>query len=534
MPRQGAVPGISTARDDSENPRPQLADYYRWEEPDRRIRIYINFETADRLQVQVFRGIDDFPDGGVEVGGILLGRREAEFDRGWTTTVIDDFEPVPCSYSNGSRYSLKGAEAVLFESTLVRCGSDATSGLSVVGYYRSHKRNALCLSADDLTFIQSVFPGPDNVFLLIKPLPMRACTAGFFFWEDGKVQSEFTLEVPFAPIRSLSAGPGDDPAEDLLPLIPIRLDRSVNPATIPPGESMEPVLPSNSRWHGRARDVAAVVLGITLSLAGVAYWQARRSEMARLAPAARRATGRAEHPAPGGALTLPEGAEKGLLTSDGMENMPAKPTGAMQRGSSRHDRQQPAFIANPAPRQDNPNRALSRKSPVSATDHPSDPAPAAGAKPEQTPPLLLTETKINELAVATTVLNPPPPLRDIAPPAIAPPSPQASPLEVGPPQQPSQVSFVGPQIIYRVNPAVPSDVKALIASETQIDVTVSIDLGGRVTGAQVTSTRGAAARLVASEAIRAARLFRFQPARENGRAVTSKMVLTFRFRRSGE
>jgi len=74
----------------------------------------------------------------------------------------------------------------------------------------------------------------------------------------------------------------------------------------------------------------------------------------------------------------------------------------------------------------------------------------------------------------------------------------------------------------------------LIAVETQIDVTVKIDAAGKVTDAQVTSTRGAAARLVAAEAIKAARLFRFQPAREDDRAVQSRMVLTFRFRRTGE
>jgi TonB family protein len=85
-----------------------------------------------------------------------------------------------------------------------------------------------------------------------------------------------------------------------------------------------------------------------------------------------------------------------------------------------------------------------------------------------------------------------------------------------------------------VNPSVPLDVKPLITGETQIDVTVRIDSAGKVTRAQVTSSRGAAARLVQAEAVRAALLFRFQPARENDRAVQSRMVLTFRFKRIGE
>jgi TonB family protein len=73
-----------------------------------------------------------------------------------------------------------------------------------------------------------------------------------------------------------------------------------------------------------------------------------------------------------------------------------------------------------------------------------------------------------------------------------------------------------------------------MTGEAQIDVTVKIDAAGKVTDAQVTSSKGAAARLVAAEAIKAARLCRFQPARENDQAVQSRMVLTFRFRRTGE
>jgi len=96
---------------------------------------------------------------------------------------------------------------------------------------------------------------------------------------------------------------------------------------------------------------------------------------------------------------------------------------------------------------------------------------------------------------------------------------------------PSVTNFAGPQITYRVNPSVPLDVRALMTGETQIDVTVKLDAAGKVTDAQVTSAQGAAARLVTAEAIKAARLCRFQPARENGRPVSSRMVLTFRFRK---
>ncbi|MEO8131209.1 MAG: TonB family protein [Bryobacteraceae bacterium] len=156
-------------------------------------------------------------------------------------------------------------------------------------------------------------------------------------------------------------------------------------------------------------------------------------------------------------------------------------------------------------------------------------AAAPDLKLEEAPSLpggaLPGKMRMSELPVVTTAIKPPP---AIVPPGAEPGIPAAEPV----PSQPSgrTITFVGPQITYRVNPSIPLDVRSLVAGETQIDVAVKIDATGKVTDAQVTSSRGAAARLVAAEAIKAARLCRFQPARENDHPVQSRMVLTFRFR----
>ena len=90
-------------------------------------------------------------------------------------------------------------------------------------------------------------------------------------------------------------------------------------------------------------------------------------------------------------------------------------------------------------------------------------------------------------------------------------------------------TFIGPQAIHEATPAVPSGVAPRIATDVQVNVEVAIDATGRVTGARIASTKGAAAGLLTIEALKAAQLFRFRPALENGRAVPSTMVLTFRF-----
>lgn len=183
--------------------KPRCENYYRWVEPESNITVCLEFRALDRLQLAVLRGIDSSYERN-EVGGILLGRKELDEDR--ILIFVDEFEPVPSEHRNGPFYALTAEDALRFDAALAECS--ARQPVSVVGFYRSHNRDGLFLSKDDLRLIQRHFCGPDNLFLLIKTLPSRACTAGFFFWKDGRVQSEYTdSEAPLIPVSVSSAGP---------------------------------------------------------------------------------------------------------------------------------------------------------------------------------------------------------------------------------------------------------------------------------------------------------------------------------------
>ena len=523
MPLERAVVSRSPEGDNATDPASPLADYYRWVEPDRGTRIYINFETANRLQMQVLHGQDS--NGGVEVGGILLGR--SKLDKGRITAVVEDFEPVPCAYSNGPLYSATSSDAARFEAALKRYESGTNSGLSIIGYFRSHKRNDLYLSADDLTLIQRVFPGSGNVFLLIKPLSGRACTGGFYFWDDGNIQSEFTLEVPFAPVQTPSPAPSATDAADVL-LLPVRLDLSKNLTTIPPELSQQPGLqpglppglPRHDPWLVRTRDLQAAALATVLSLGVFGFWQLRRTSLASHAPADREMTNTGQHP-PISPITHSTPAEKPPIPSSSRQPRPAAPAGVFQTPDTQQQAAPPAESGATAAV---PDAKLEEAPSLPGQTLPGQTVPVSSTAAAPPPPAL---QNITPAEIAPTRAEP-------AMPSPAPPDSAVPNAETAPPQPPAKTTFFGPQITYRVNPVVPLEVRSLISGETQIDVTVTIDAAGKVTGAQVTSTKGAAARLVAAEAIKAARLCRFQPARENGRAVQSKMVLTFRFRRTGE
>lgn len=264
--------------DDDTGLRSQLANYYLWEESERSIRIYLNPTTVDRLQREALIGADGSLSAEAEVGGILIGK--TEFDGEQKITLIEDFTPVPCRNQSGPLYRLSEEDTVKFEAALTLCSSDAR-GLSVVGYYRSHKRDDLYLSSEDINLIQKYFPQPDQVFLLVKTLSSRACTAGFFFWEDGYIQTEFTyLEVPFGPVQSFPIAEPPTPAaarvDDRLAPPAKDLSQTALPIAQPLSLS-KPVRRHPARgWLVRALTVTTAA--ITVTFAGLNFWRSRPSQ----------------------------------------------------------------------------------------------------------------------------------------------------------------------------------------------------------------------------------------------------------------
>ncbi len=87
----------------------------------------------------------------------------------------------------------------------------------------------------------------------------------------------------------------------------------------------------------------------------------------------------------------------------------------------------------------------------------------------------------------------------------------------------------GAEMIHQISVDVPSDLRAAIQEQVLINVTVDIDRTGKVTTAEVASTKGPAADLLTTEALKAARRFRFRPNRRGNKTALSQTVLTFVF-----
>jgi len=215
-------------------PQALTSESYIWSFPGSPVRIYLHLKAAERLLADVTQASGATP--GRETGGVLLGRAESPLK-----IEIMDFEAIVLEDQASEKFTL--AEPDWEKIDEVKAATPAHSdGLQVVGYYRSHLRDDLSLDENDLNLFRSRFPQATDVCLLIKPLADGSTTAGFFFWDNGAIESGFSFnEFPFDPERlrleameqSLAAlQPKTRPAEV-----------SPAPASDPPAPSARPPTP---------------------------------------------------------------------------------------------------------------------------------------------------------------------------------------------------------------------------------------------------------------------------------------------------
>jgi hypothetical protein len=500
MTESAANPGVM--------PQP-LDRFYRWEEPDVGITVHLKPEVVDRLQADVLHGSDSGPHDGNEVGGILLGKSGVE--NGRIRIVVEDFVTVSCERQNGRVYAVTSRDPAKFEAILAQ----GSKGEALVGHYRSHNRSGLFLSADDVSLIPRYFPESDKLFLIVKTLPNRACTVGFFFWKEVEIQSEFTnSEVPLIPITVRAVG------QHLSAGDPVDGGRCVSPAIA----AKRSEWPRNALWNwmngGERRLLIAgilfIVVAATLTVAVVRDRTPRiHDEGAGYAPL----TGaKGVSPAPGA-----------IREASWMTKKSAATTSDTPRTVHR---QTPDQTSKPSVREGEPPVSTESARAVAA------PPPVRrkmnippGSKSQPTPAELPVDSSRSDTAVARPLLALQLPVSaNPITPAIA--APRTNPGLLNSPNPPASVEahqLIGPQVIHEVTPAIPAGVGPSITTDVQLNVEVNINDKGKVTRARIASTKGAAAALQTIEGLKAAQLFRFRPTQQNGHNVSSVMVLTFHF-----
>ncbi len=493
---------------------PVLPDYWSWEASGAPANIRVNLDVVDALSADVIQGFNALPRRGVEVGGMLVGRRDAD------TVYIERFESVPCEYRFGPSYILSDQDKREFEARRAAIERDGQD--SILGFYRSHTRRDLQLEPSDLEVIQRWFDDPASLFLVVKPLDISHLVAEFFFFHDGKLRMESAgREFPFkgrgfaaiptpkpppfaAPARSAATPAGEVPAKQIPP------PRPEPPRRPPPTPAFTRPAPRGffaKYWE------AIAALFLVLCAAGLFWWQHSGSDDSDTADQPAPAT----TPAPASlgldvkpdagvwhvtwnpGLPLIEGAGHGVLTiEDGsLHNRVPLDRNQLRSGGVpyRHMGDDVSFrlqIFGPG------NKSSSESYRVLL---------AARPKKFEPPP-----TKLPEKAAAS---------------ASVPAKPAPAPL-VGQPKATHRL-LIPAEAVRRVQPEITEGIRSRISQEMTIIVKIDIDEKGRVTHAAPVTRGDGLTSYLSSRAGEAALKWQFEPAHEDGRAVASSQVIRFVF-----
>ena len=234
----------STARAERIKPQSATAPGYLWEVAQKPVSVHWPYGLIDRLEKEVVDNFRSLSSPGSEIGGILLG---STLPGNPILVSVDDFELVTCDYSRGPLYRLSDADMGRFEYAIQQRQSG--SGLTVIGFFRSHTRKGLALDAEDIAFLDARFREAYQIGLLVRPYATKPSTAGIFIREGGSILGESSyLEFPFRSSQLSSYRPlsvASPAAESPAPL----------PAAAPPSSASAVPQPAAPKPPARAQIV---------------------------------------------------------------------------------------------------------------------------------------------------------------------------------------------------------------------------------------------------------------------------------------
>ena len=436
---------------------------------DASLTIRLNPDIVDRLAAVVMEGFKAVPRRGLEVGGLLLGRVEAD------CVLVEDFVAVASEHLHGPSWLLSENDKTHLAAEISRVHAEA-GGARVVGLYRSHTRPDFMPTAEDKALVAEYCPGEDSFFLLVKPQAGGPSTAAWFaagrgLWEH---PAEFSLR------RSAAPEPARQPEmirHRMAKVLEAAAAREAEIPTLPPA----PAPPRTRKWL-----IPAAVLLIS-GIAGyalAAWWQTKP-------PAA--------GPAPL-AMALRVTLENGSLHLRWDRNSPLVRNAAAGIVWIDDGEKQRRLDLRPADLTEGSIQYWPSSSEVRFRLE-----------------LLASQGKTESVRAAGIPM----------PPTVAPNTPRLARVNfeaLKPRKALARFAAAKP-----LRPAVPPDPAGPERGEVLVKVQVEIDSSGKVARADLVSRPSAATREFQTLALDSSRLWTFTPARSGDRRVAGKGVLSYTF-----
>jgi outer membrane biosynthesis protein TonB len=242
------------------------------------LEVHMSLDVVNRLGAAALEGLKSLPRRGLEVGGLLLGRSEA--NSGTAAICINDFFPVCSEHCRGPFYQLSEADTNQVDAAVA-------AHPDITGIFRTHTRSeVLIVDEEDAKHFQRYFSSALGIFLLVHPATGRAA---YFLPAEGKLQCahEFGFRVSeigdlvesrSTPLQPHSAAIVSDPVNPRRAALPAA--RAVNPQV---GFSSKPESARGLWALGAAGLLAA---GILLLAAWLYYSRSGRNRDLAMAPRA--------------------------------------------------------------------------------------------------------------------------------------------------------------------------------------------------------------------------------------------------------
>ena len=166
-----------------------------WTAPQCPFAIEYSRRKLEEIRLAVVDAFFSVPRGGLEIGGVLLGK----FESGRLSIV--DYRPIACEHALGPSFRLSTNDQSRLAEALAAARQN-TSNLQPVGWYHSHTRSEIFLSEADLEIHSRYFPETRQVALVLRPSTFEPTRGGFFFRSpDGTIHAqssyeEFVIEPP--------------------------------------------------------------------------------------------------------------------------------------------------------------------------------------------------------------------------------------------------------------------------------------------------------------------------------------------------
>jgi hypothetical protein len=463
---------------------PAEGDYLDWSPEGSPVSIQVHLDAIGAIARDVIE------EGRVETGGLLLGRVEPG-DR--PSIRIERWQRISCAHRFGQQFVLDQED----QAALVAAAEHIikTGDLSVVGLYRSHRRPGLQLEPADVELIARYFGDPSDLMLLVKPESATDISARFFGRNPEGGAQPIGPVFPFRgralnlPVADLAVDVKRDVPERPRRLVPDYVPSAVEPSHTP---RLEPAFLAEASPTGKRERSWWPLLAAICLVAGGAWFLLQPK------------------------LHLPSGSAPAVATpaADRPLGLYVDPAGQTWRVSwnpnatALHNARTVQLFVREG---DDQNRVDLTPDDLASGLYQYQPAGN-----DVTFRLEVTENSGRVSAESFRLTRP---AALVAAPA---PAPKAPP--------PVATRVTEPRAVHRVPPVVPMSIKPRIKDPISIDVRVHIDAAGRVTSAApvVKQPSGLHAYL-AGRAVEAARLWRFDPARENGRPVPGIDTIHFVF-----